>query len=416
MQAHPTDEQDFWREEYARVPGESRGKKELIMKKMQKAQEVLASSLIQSEITSNIQNTPEPLVLRFQPLTGTRGDRMVERKDVKGKAKLISSGTLIAEAQLVNISLNGVCVMSPDPIPDKKVIKLEMDVESDGAFYHIQSQAVPVYSHFSESEGYKIGLQFGPRSPEAKIALSSIVSGASISSPSIESRPATHQSDVQVEIKRTYEEVLSEVKPVLSTPPNGSIMPSNKVTKTIQKPVVIYDEFMKNLLNSSVLNKRILKELHEDSIAFHHFTKKLFKLLTPMCPSFDEEYSCAIEEILDAGLIRYQTNSNHSEFVDQMSQGIFLAGALDACVKYISKLVVRQVKGNEIQLWEVDKIDFPDLDDWISSDSESVDFSEDNIPVDDHVYAVRFLLVNRLLRFKDLKAIGRSGVDINNIA
>jgi hypothetical protein len=242
------------------------------------------------------------------------------------------------------------------------------------------------------------------------------MSGVSTTSPSIESRPAPYQPEVKLEIKNTREEVLSEAEPVLTTPSNGDIMRSNQVTKTIQKPLVTYDEFMKNLLNSSVLNKRILKDLHEDSIAFHHFTKKLFKLLTPMCPSFDEEYSCAIEEILDAGLIRYQTNSNHSEYVDQMTQGIFLAGALDACVKYISKLVVRQVKGNEIQVWEVDKIDFPDLEDWISSDSESVDFTEDNIPVDDHVYAVRFILVNRLLRFKDLKAIGRSGVDINNFA
>jgi hypothetical protein len=107
----------------------------------------------------------------FQPPPGNRDSRAADRKKVNGRAKLIMGGALIANSRLVDISLTGSCVTVDDLIPGKKVYNLEFDIFHNGRRYVFGVQGVPVYSVLVSGKGYKVGFQFGPRSPETAKAL-----------------------------------------------------------------------------------------------------------------------------------------------------------------------------------------------------------------------------------------------------
>ena len=111
----------------------------------------------------------------FQPPPGNRDARAAERKKVNGRAKLILGGTLICNARMVDVSATGACVTVEDLIPGKKVYNLEFDIFHNGRRYVFAVQAVPVYSVLVSGKGYKVGFQFGPRSPETAKSLGDLM-------------------------------------------------------------------------------------------------------------------------------------------------------------------------------------------------------------------------------------------------
>jgi hypothetical protein len=76
---------------------------------------------------------------------------------------------------MVDISATGACVTVEDLIPGKKVYNLEFDIFHNGRRYLFAVQAVPVYSVLVSGKGYKVGFQFGPRSPECAKSLGDLM-------------------------------------------------------------------------------------------------------------------------------------------------------------------------------------------------------------------------------------------------
>lgn len=111
----------------------------------------------------------------FQPPPGNRDARAAERKKVNGRAKLILGSTLVCHARMVDVSTTGACVTVEDLIPGKKVYNLEFDIFHTGRRYLFAVQGVPVYSVLVSGKGYKVGFQFGPRSPEAAKSLGDLM-------------------------------------------------------------------------------------------------------------------------------------------------------------------------------------------------------------------------------------------------
>jgi hypothetical protein len=111
----------------------------------------------------------------FQPPPGNRDARAAERKKVNGRARLILGSALVCNARMVDISSTGACVTVEDLIPGKKVYNLEFDIFHTGRRYVFGVQGVPVYSVLVSGKGYKVGFQFGPRTPEAAKALGDLI-------------------------------------------------------------------------------------------------------------------------------------------------------------------------------------------------------------------------------------------------
>ncbi len=111
----------------------------------------------------------------FQAPPGSRDNRAAERKKVNGRARLILSGALVCNARMVDVSATGACVTVEDLIPGKKVYNLEFDIFHNGRRYVFNVQGVPVYSVLVSGKGYKVGFQFGPRSPEAAKSLGDLI-------------------------------------------------------------------------------------------------------------------------------------------------------------------------------------------------------------------------------------------------
>ena len=111
----------------------------------------------------------------FQAPPGSRDGRAADRKKVNGRAKLALGSALVCNARMVDVSSTGACVTVEDLIPGKKVYNLEFDIFHNGRRYLFAVQGVPVYSVLVSGKGYKVGFQFGPRSPETAKALGDLM-------------------------------------------------------------------------------------------------------------------------------------------------------------------------------------------------------------------------------------------------
>jgi hypothetical protein len=101
--------------------------------------------------------------------------RAAERKKVNGRAKVSMGAMQIANGKMIDMSLTGACIMLDDMIAAKKVFNLEVSIFQDGKQYAFSVQAVSVYSVLASGKGFKVGFQFGPRSPAAAKAIEDLV-------------------------------------------------------------------------------------------------------------------------------------------------------------------------------------------------------------------------------------------------
>lgn len=91
--------------------------------------------------------------------------RVAERRKVIGRARLTFGGNQVANGKMVDISATGACVLMEDMQPSKKVAMLECDIFHNGKRHTFGLQVVTVYGVLVSGKGFKIGVQFGPRSP-----------------------------------------------------------------------------------------------------------------------------------------------------------------------------------------------------------------------------------------------------------
>ncbi len=93
--------------------------------------------------------------------------RAAERKLLPGRARVAVTGGAMMSGKLVDISATGISIMMDDPLPTKKVCVLECESFKNGRLYAFMVQAVSVHGVLVSGKGFKVGFQFGPRTPAA---------------------------------------------------------------------------------------------------------------------------------------------------------------------------------------------------------------------------------------------------------
>lgn len=107
-----------------------------------------------------------------EPLARVSDTRAAERKKVVGRTRVVFPGGETARSgKMVDISLTGVCVLMEDLLAVKKPCVLDCDIFHNGARQVFSVPAVAVYCVLARDHGFKVGFQFGPRSPAALKAI-----------------------------------------------------------------------------------------------------------------------------------------------------------------------------------------------------------------------------------------------------
>ncbi len=118
-------------------------------------------------LAGNPQNPPHRSALKEA--------RSVERKLVSGRARVIRNAAQPLVGKTVDISETGACILMDDMLPSKTACVLEFDIFHNGKRYVFSTTAQVVYGIFSSGRGFKVGFQFGPRSPEASSSIAALV-------------------------------------------------------------------------------------------------------------------------------------------------------------------------------------------------------------------------------------------------
>lgn len=95
--------------------------------------------------------------------------RVAVRKKINGRARvhLMDAGGGFVAGKMVDISVSGVCIMMDAPFPIKRTCNLECEVFYQGQRQRFNTQAVSVYGVLAGTAGFRVGFQFGTRSPDA---------------------------------------------------------------------------------------------------------------------------------------------------------------------------------------------------------------------------------------------------------
>lgn len=112
-----------------------------------------------------------------QPVsTGQLKDgRAMERKRIGGRARVVRAGADAVVGKMYDISETGACILLDSMLPTKAACMLEIEIFHDGKRHLFTTQAQAVYGIFSSGKGFKVGFQFGPRSPEASKSIAALM-------------------------------------------------------------------------------------------------------------------------------------------------------------------------------------------------------------------------------------------------
>jgi hypothetical protein len=113
---------------------------------------------------------PQPV-----PNGSPKDGRAVERKRISGRARVVRAGAQPLVGKMFDISETGACILLDSMLPNKAACVLEIEIFNDGQRYAFSTQAQAVYGIFSSGKGFKVGFQFGPRSPEASKSIAALV-------------------------------------------------------------------------------------------------------------------------------------------------------------------------------------------------------------------------------------------------
>lgn len=110
------------------------------------------------------------------PFTRPSDARTAERKKVVGRARMVLQGGALARSgKMVDMSLTGACVLMEDMLAVKQPCTLECDIFLNGARKVFSVPAVSVYCVLASGHGFKVGFQFGARSPAASKTIADIL-------------------------------------------------------------------------------------------------------------------------------------------------------------------------------------------------------------------------------------------------
>jgi hypothetical protein len=104
--------------------------------------------------------------------------RLAERKVVSGKAQIALGSGFSVGGKLIDLSEGGVCVMLDDPVTIKKVCNISCNIFQNGKSYTFSLPSVVAYCVLVSGRGYKVGFQFGPRSPTATQTIADVLKAA----------------------------------------------------------------------------------------------------------------------------------------------------------------------------------------------------------------------------------------------
>lgn len=99
----------------------------------------------------------------------------MERKLISGRVRVVRADAHTVNGKMIDLSETGACVVLDYVLPSMAACMLEVDIFHDGRHYVFSTPARAVYSVFSSGKGFKVGFQFGPRSPQASMSIAALV-------------------------------------------------------------------------------------------------------------------------------------------------------------------------------------------------------------------------------------------------
>ena len=158
----PNDAADDKEPAQALQPAQGGGSESLQAFRAQLAREAEASGKPLAELELPNVATPAP-----SKAAASKEARTAERKLVSGRARvLLAQGA--RSGRMVDISEAGACVLLEDALPARTVCTLECDIFHQGAQRRFSLKAVSIYSVLAGGKGFKVGFQFGSRSPDVE--------------------------------------------------------------------------------------------------------------------------------------------------------------------------------------------------------------------------------------------------------
>jgi hypothetical protein len=121
------------------------------------------------------QQQPQPQPPQPASAGPAKNGRAVERKRMSGRARVARPGLPPLIGKMYDLSETGACILLDSMLPNKAPCVLEIEIFHDGKRHVFSTQAQAVYGIFSSGKGFKVGFQFGPRSPEASKSIAALV-------------------------------------------------------------------------------------------------------------------------------------------------------------------------------------------------------------------------------------------------
>lgn len=101
--------------------------------------------------------------------------RAAERKLVNGRVRVTLGGGTVIMGKMLDVSMLGASLMLEDLLAVKKTCTLDCDIFHNGKRYVFSVPAVSVHAVLASGKGFKVGFQFGPRTPAATHTLDALL-------------------------------------------------------------------------------------------------------------------------------------------------------------------------------------------------------------------------------------------------
>ena len=87
--------------------------------------------------------------------------RIHPRKVLRGPATIVLPGQAPRDGRLWDVGLDGLCVLSPKPIPPGTKCEVHFDVPVGGKSTRVHAPVKVLYCSYCGSDGFKVGTSFG---------------------------------------------------------------------------------------------------------------------------------------------------------------------------------------------------------------------------------------------------------------
>ncbi len=101
--------------------------------------------------------------------------RAAERKLVNGRVRVTLGGGTVIMGKMLDVSMLGASLMLEDLLAVRKTCTLDCDIFHSGKRYVFSVPALSVHAVLVSGKGFKVGFQFGPRTPAATQTLEDLL-------------------------------------------------------------------------------------------------------------------------------------------------------------------------------------------------------------------------------------------------